>query len=228
MTNTIGKLPEHLLSTEPTMKIKNLIQAVLVFSVAVAQAQTASNIVAGEPSFPLGKQPSTDVVCSYAPSQSVMVNRITAGIGGAGAGAAAILQAAGMTAVTHSSGAYILTGAGGYVAGTIGAAIVAPVLITASVVVAGTAVAVELTCAPTNHPAAVKRVHEITEEFNRSVRSVNGKAVDLRDGAVKKVSQLNDKAILVRDATANKISNANDRAIEFRDSAAKRIAAGWF
>lgn len=209
------------------MKVTKLLQTVFVLAATVAQAQTGGNLVAGEPSLPRIR-PATDVVCSYAPSQSVAVNRITAGIGGAGAGAAAILQAAGMTAVTHSSGAYILTGSGGYIAGTIGAAVVAPILITAGVAVAGTVVVVELTCAPTNHPYATKRVLEITDEFNKSVRSVNGKAVDLRDGAVKSISELNDKAIVARDSAAKSISAANDSAIEFRDSAARRIAAGWF
>jgi hypothetical protein len=210
------------------MEIARPLLAVLIFAAATAHAQTGGNLVAGEPSFPIRRGVATDVVCSYAPSQSVAVNRITAQIGGAGAGAAAILQAAGMTAVTHSSGAYILTGTGGYIAGTIGAAVIAPILITASVVVAGTAVAVELTCAPTNHPSATKKVLEITEEFNKSVRSVNGKAVDLRDGAMKTINELNDKAVVARDSAAKSISAANDRAVEFKDSAARRIAVGWF
>ena len=65
-------------------------------------------------------QPVGDLVCSYAPSQSEMVSRISGAAGGAGVTAAAITQATGLTAVVHSSGAYIFTGSGGYVAGTLG------------------------------------------------------------------------------------------------------------
>ncbi|WP_299841059.1 hypothetical protein [uncultured Paracoccus sp.] len=50
------------------------------------------------------------------------------GLGVAGIGANVFLSALGFTAVTHSSGAAILTGAGGYVAGTIGVASVASFL----------------------------------------------------------------------------------------------------
>ena len=63
-----------------------------------------------------------DVVCSYAPSQSDTVSHISAVAGGSAATAAAIAQAAGLTAVLHSSGAYIFTGSAGYLAGTMGAA----------------------------------------------------------------------------------------------------------
>ncbi|WP_134726844.1 hypothetical protein [Paracoccus luteus] len=44
------------------------------------------------------------------------------GIGVAGMGANALLSALGFSAVAHSSGAAILTGAGGYIAGTYGIA----------------------------------------------------------------------------------------------------------
>ncbi|MCF6314979.1 MAG: hypothetical protein L3J30_01535 [Marinosulfonomonas sp.] len=49
-----------------------------------------------------------------------------AGVGAAGLGATSLLSLLGFSAVTHSSGAIILTGAGGYIAGTfgIGAALV--------------------------------------------------------------------------------------------------------
>ncbi|MBU2360508.1 MAG: hypothetical protein KKB02_16520 [Alphaproteobacteria bacterium] len=47
-----------------------------------------------------------------------------AGLGLAGLGATQLLTALGFSAVTHSSGAAILTGAGGYIAGTFGAAAV--------------------------------------------------------------------------------------------------------
>ena len=58
-----------------------------------------------------------EAVCSYAPSQSKQVLAVSAAAGGAGAGAAAVAAASGLTAVAHSSGAIIFTGASGYVAG---------------------------------------------------------------------------------------------------------------
>lgn len=65
-----------------------------------------------------------------------------AGLGaGASGGATAAASAAGVTAVTHSSGAVILTGASGYIAGTLGtigaaalAVLTAPATLTAAVV----------------------------------------------------------------------------------------------
>lgn len=161
-------------------------------------------------------QTTTDVVCSYAPSQSAAVNRITAGVGGAGAGAAAILEATGLTLVAHSSGGYILTGAGGYVAGTLLSPLVVPVLITASVVVAGGVIAVELSCAPKNHPDAINKVKALTAEFSRAVLSANDKAVIIRDNTGKEIRRLNNRAIDVRDAAI----------IEARDGASQLYARG--
>lgn len=168
----------------------------------------------------------TDVICSYAPSQNAAVNRISASVGGAGAGAAAILQAAGMTAVTHSSGAYILTSSGGYVAGTMGGAVLAPVLISASVVVAGAAVVVELSCAPKNHPNAIRAVKNFGEEFNKALVAANSRAIDVRVDAGKAIGKANDKAIDYRDAGIERIRGVNNEAIEFRDSASRIFAKG--
>lgn len=158
----------------------------------------------------------TDVVCSYAPSQSAAVNRITAGAGGAGVGAAAMLQATGLSIVTHSSGGYILTGAGGYIAGTLLSPLVVPVAIVASVVVGGTVIAVELSCAPKNHPDAINKVKEMTAEFKRAILSANDKAVIIRDNTGKEIRRLNNQAIDVRDAAI----------IETRDGAAQLYAKG--
>lgn len=67
-----------------------------------------------------------------------------AGLGaGASGGAAAAASAAGVTAVTHSSGAVILTGASGYIAGTlgtIGASVVAVLTAPATLIAAGVSV----------------------------------------------------------------------------------------
>ena len=166
----------------------------------------------------------TEAVCSWAPSKSAIVNRIVSGVGGAGIGSEAILLAAGLTAVRHSAGQYIFTGGSGYVTGTFGGAAVAPWLITASVVVAGVVIPLELLCAPVNHPDAVKKVKEITAEFNSALRSANDKAVIIRDATGKQISEISGHAIDVRDGA---IRTANGNAIEFRDNAARLFAKGW-
>jgi hypothetical protein len=169
----------------------------------------------------------TDVICSYAPSKSAVVSRISAGVGGAGAGAAAILQSAGLTVVAHSSGAYIFTGTGGYVAGTMGVAVVAPVIIIASVLVGGSAIALELTCLPKNHPDAIKKVDQFTAEFHRAVLSANDKGIDVRDATVNKIRESNNSAIDARKFAINKINSVNNEAIEFRDKTKALFAKGW-
>jgi len=168
-----------------------------------------------------------DVVCSYAPSQSGAVNRITAGTGGANVGAAALLQATGLQFVAHSSGGYILTGAGGYVAGTLLSPLVIPTVVAASVIVGGTAIVVELSCAPRNHPDAMNSVKKITAEFNQAMRSANAKAVVARDGTVDKMLDLNEGAIVVRDRALKALKNTNNRGIEIRDKASQ-YSAGLF
>lgn len=108
------------------------------------------------------------VICSYAPSQSSMVSHLAAATGGAAAAAALIAQAAGLTAVAHSSGAFIFTSAGGYVSGTLGAAAL-PTIVTVGVVVSGSAATLELICVNRNHPELVKKVRAAATEFmNRS------------------------------------------------------------
>lgn len=87
--------------------------------------------------------------------------------GGAGVATAAIGQALGLTVVTHSSGALILSGSGGYIAGTLGSAVAAPTIIAVAVVVRGTAATVELVCAPQNHPEYVAKVEVAAVEARR-------------------------------------------------------------
>lgn len=119
--------------------------------------------------------PSTEVICSLAPSQSNVVTGIASTAGGAGATAAALAQALGLTAVAHSSGALILTGSGGYVAGTLGTAAAGPVIVGVGLIVAGSAVTVELLCAPKNHQQEVKKIEEAASEFlSRSKLSFSG------------------------------------------------------
>lgn len=107
----------------------------------------------------------TDLICTYAPSQSAVVNHVASVAGGGAAAAAAVSKAAGLTAVAHSSGAYIFTGAGGYVAGTLGTAFTGPLVIGIGIVVGGSAVTVELLCAPKNHPGLVARVESAAQDF---------------------------------------------------------------
>lgn len=101
---------------------------------------------------------STDVICTYAPSQHGAVQSITQMTTGAARGTQAVLVAAGMNIVKHSSKLPILAGKAGYVAGSIPGAVTATTIITAAVIVAGVAVTVELACAPINHPELVAKI----------------------------------------------------------------------
>ncbi len=192
----------------------NLLVKLLCLIVIAYSTTSQARLVA-----PNSNESTTDVICSYAPSQNPSVNRIAAAAGGAGAGAVAILQAAGISIVSHSAGGYILTGSGGYIAGTMTGVALAPALITTSVLVGGTAVLVELTCAPVNHPDAVLAVKKYNAVFNKALHDANAKAVIVRDKTIESARKANEKAIDVRDA-------ANDKAIEFRDSAKRLFAKG--
>jgi len=158
----------------------------------------------------------TDVICSYAPSQSSAAKAVTAAAGGVGAGVAAIMSAAGLTAVTHSSGAYILTGSGGYISGTLGGAAAAPFLTTVSVAVAGGAITLELSCAPKNHPDAVRAVKHYSDVF---LSETNGQLSEFQRRAVESVRNANDKAIDFRETAIDNARAANVKAIEYRDNA---------
>ena len=117
---------------------------------------------------------SAEVICSYAPSQSNVVSHLSAAAGGSAVAASAIAQTIVVTVVRHSSGAYIFTGASGYVAGTISGAGALPAIVTTSIVVAGSAVSLELICAPKNYPVLVSKVENAASEFAvRSKQSVN-------------------------------------------------------
>ena len=135
-------------------------------------------------------------------------------------GAMAILSSAGLKAVKHSSGSYIFTQkAGGYIAGTIGRAVVAPLLIKTTVVVGGAVLVFELTCAPINHPDAIQKVRQILLALETQLREAGGSLGDLEKAAIDQVRTLNNQAIDQRDAGAKKLSNANQVAIDYRDAA---------
>lgn len=128
---------------------------------------------------PKAAAPTAELICSLAPSQSKLVTAFVGATGGAAVTAAALAQALGLTAVAHSSGALILTGSGGYVAGTLGAAATGPAIVGVGIVVAGSAVTVELLCAPSNHASSAKRVEEAATEFlRRSKVSFSGAMSD--------------------------------------------------
>ena len=116
-------------------------------------------------------QSKSDVICSYAPSQSTAVAAVSGAAGGASATASAVATATGLTAVAHSSGALILTGSSGYIAGTLGATAatvaVAPIVITVGLVVGGSAVTLELVCAQKNHPELVAKIDAAAVEFSK-------------------------------------------------------------
>lgn len=115
-----------------------------------------------------------DVACSLAPSQSKAAAAAVSSMGGAGAATAAIGQALGLSVVAHSSGAAILTGSGGYVSGTLGAAAAGPAIITVGIVAVTGATALEIVCAPRNHPEHVAKIAEassrVAARFREGVR----------------------------------------------------------
>lgn len=125
---------------------------------------------------PAHAQEVTGIVCSYAPSQSKAVVGVSGAAGGSSAAILAMAQATGLSVVAHSSGAYILTGAGGYVAGTLGTAIAGPVIVGVGLIVGGAAVTVELLCAPKNHPNEVAKIEAAAEEFAKRSRHLVDRA----------------------------------------------------
>jgi len=130
-------------------------------------------------------QLTTEVVCSYTPSQSNIVATVSGAAGGVSATVSAIATATGLAAVPHSSGALILTGSSGYIAGTIGGAATAPVIVSIGLAVGGAAVALELVCAKKNYPKEVARVEEAANEFSRRFTEVM-KKTEVATGDLKK------------------------------------------
>lgn len=139
------------------------------------------------PQEPKAAQTAVELICSYAPSQSAVVSHLASAAGGTAAAAAAVAKAAGLSAVAHSSGAYIFTGAGGYLAGTLGTAIAGPVLVGVGLAVGGSAATVEVLCVPRNHPDLVSKVEAAAQEFfaraKSSVSSASASAAPIVSGA---------------------------------------------
>lgn len=136
-----------------------------VFTVALLAACGQEGSPERVPPVSKTDQSTVELICSYAPSQSNIVSHVASASGGSAAAAAAIAKGAGLSAVVHSSGAYIFTGAGGYLAGTLGTAIVGPILVGVGVAIGGSAATVELLCVPQNHPDMVEKVEMAAKEF---------------------------------------------------------------
>jgi len=136
--------------------------------------------------------PPREVVCTYAPSQSKAVAAVSGAAGGATATAGGVASATGLTAVTHSSGALILTGSSGYIAGTIGAPAAAvaamPLVVGVGLLVGGTAVTLELVCADKNHPDQVKKVNAAAAEFSSRFASAVSKVRTAGPGFKKSIA----------------------------------------
>ena len=151
----------------------------------------------------------SDVVCSYAPSQSKTIAGISGAAGGAAATTAGIASALGLGVVSHSSGALILTGAGSYIAGTLGVTLVAPIVITVGAIVGGTAVTVELLCAPKNHADGYKKVVDAAQEFGRRTGSW---VQDAKDGLKTASTQTASFSSINLTAIKGKATSLYDRA----------------
>jgi hypothetical protein len=116
-----------------------------------------------------------EYVCTLAPSQSKFVNSLAASGGSVSAAIYGLSNALGMTAVSHSSGALLLTGSSGYIAGTIGPATAAGVyVVSIGAIIGGAAVTIELVCAGVNHPETTQRVYEAGVAFVQRTRLQTG------------------------------------------------------
>lgn len=150
----------------------------------------------------VGANQTADVVCAYAPSQSKSVSALLAAAGGSAAAAGAVATATGTTVIAHSSGALILTGSGGYIAGTLGTAVVGPTIVVVGLVVGGAAVSVELLCAPKNHPQQVEKVKEAAAEVARRT----GGAVTRATAAVP--AQVSSASLVVKKVAGDAVAYA--------------------
>lgn len=153
-------------------------------------------------------KPTTDVVCSYAPSQSKAVAAVSGAVGGASATAGAMAAATGLTAVAHSSGALILTGTSGYIAGTLGttaaAVAAAPVVVAVGLVVGGAAISIELVCASKNHPYQVAKVEAAASEFSRRFSETMNKTQVAAANATKSIGPVTGRtAVKVKKVAAD-------------------------
>jgi hypothetical protein len=136
---------------------------------------------------------STDVICSYAPSQSAAINKIAGFAGGSSAGAEITLFANGLTILPHSSGGLIMAGSGGYIAGTMTGSVITTTLVTAGLVVAGTAITVELACVPKNHPDLIAKLKGEASTYPDSANDLlNSAAASIKPISKTKLQEITD------------------------------------
>lgn len=157
----------------------------------------------------------SDVICSYAPSQSSVVSHVSALVGGGAVAGTAIANATGLSVVAHSSGAYILSGSGGYIAGTLGGAIVAPVLVGVGLFIGGSAVTVELVCAPKNHPEFSVKIEAAAEEFVGRTKNLAIEGVSSSKQIIKGIN------VSLIKTGSDAIEYARRKSIEFEDAVVK-------
>lgn len=104
-----------------------------------------------------------EYICSFAPSQSAAVKRLSALASGGALGAEMILLTNKLKYVKHSSGLPILQASGRYLPNTISSA--GQIIVPVALVVAGTAVVVELACVPINHPELLVSLNDNANKY---------------------------------------------------------------
>jgi hypothetical protein len=108
----------------------------------------------------------------------------TAAVAGA-AGVKGSIFALGATVVAHSSGAAILTGSSGYIAGSMGLAGSISLVTGAALLAVGGGAIMEVSCLDLNHPAAAQRARDFYYDSPYRVRQA---ADDARTYVLKKLS----------------------------------------
>jgi hypothetical protein len=146
-----------------------------------------------------------DIICSYAPSSSKVVGSLSSAAGGVGTTTLAITKATGLTAVMHSSGAYIFTGSSGYVAGTIGGAATVPIVVGVGLAAGATAGTVELLCVPKNHPEFTAKVKKASKKFDRKLKKNVKYSSNKTMKAKVKIKHVASKVSVVMKGSAKKV-----------------------
>jgi len=126
--------------------------------------------------------------CSIAPSQSKVFSALSSSAGGASAATIAIAKGLGLAAVPHSSGALILTGGSGYIAGTLGTAFILPAVIYVGAGATAAGVAIELVCFPRNHPDSASRLEA-------SVKDLMSRMADASESTYKIAAPIGGKVL---------------------------------
>jgi len=131
--------------------------------------------------------PSRSDVCEWAPSKRLVTAIPAATAVGTGVGVNATILGLGATVVPHSSGAAILTGSGGYIAGSMGLATALPFITGIAVIVGGAGVLVEVGCVDLNHADALRSARQFYRDSPQMMRDL---ASDGREYILHKAAQL--------------------------------------